>query len=236
MQPWEVDPYASPSMVRSLFTPLKKTVLGPTPQKDGQVLGLFDLLEENGSGKSPSGGLIEGKILTTSTLATPGKPKTDQFFTVKHSRTPASAGKRFMLDAFATPLKKQDPSSLGGKTPSSVSKLHLSTPSFLRRDSHRVNLPVLNENEDFRNCGYAHHCYIHTTPQIAFDVFCGQIADSDTATPSITWRRLTRLNLLKEEVLAIPRTERIRYESVDGWPIDAILIHPLNYSGDTRSR
>ena len=73
----------------------------------------------------------------------------------------------------------------------------------------------------------------HTTPQIAFDVFCGQIADSDTATPSITWRRLTRLNLLKEEVLAIPRTERIRYESVDGWPIDAILIHPLNYSGDT---
>jgi DNA replication regulator SLD2 len=148
MQPWEVDPYASPSMVRNLFTPLKKTILGPTPQKDGQVLGLFDLLEENGSGNSPSGGLKEGKILTTSILATPGKPKTDQFVTVKHSRTPASAGKRFMLDTFATPLKKQDPSSLGGKTPSSVSKLHLLTPSFLRRDSHRVNLPVLNENEE----------------------------------------------------------------------------------------
>ena len=148
MQPWEVDPYASPSMVRNLFTPLKKTVLGPTPQKDGQVLGLFDLLEENGSGNSPSGGLIEGMISTTSILATPGKPKTDQFVTVKHSRTPASAGKRFMLDAFATPLKKQDPSFLGGKTPSSVSKLHLLTPSFLRRDSHRVQLPVLNENEE----------------------------------------------------------------------------------------
>ena len=73
----------------------------------------------------------------------------------------------------------------------------------------------------------------HTTPQIAFDVFCGQLTDSDTATPSITWRRLTRLNLLMEEVMAIPQTQRISYASVGGWQIDAILTHPLNHSGDT---
>ncbi|PMD42498.1 hypothetical protein L207DRAFT_486072 [Hyaloscypha variabilis F] len=147
MQPWEVDPYESPSLVRNLFTPSKKT-LGPTPQKDGQVLGLFDLLEENGTRNSPSNVENQGKIAKASVLATPGKPKTDQFVTVKHSRTPASSGKRFMLDAFATPLKNRDPSSQGGKTPSSISKLHFSTPSFLRRDSHRIKLPVLNENEE----------------------------------------------------------------------------------------
>jgi len=146
VQPWEVDPYESPSLSRNLFTPSKKT-LRPTPQKDGQVLGLFDLLEESGTGYSLSNMKYEGKVSTVSVLATPGKPKTDQFVTVKHSRTPASSGKRFMLDAFATPLKNRDPSSQGGKTPSSVSKLHFSTPSFLRRDSHRTKLPVLNENE-----------------------------------------------------------------------------------------
>jgi DNA replication regulator SLD2 len=147
MQPWEVDPYESPSLIRNLFTPSKK-ILGPTPQKDGQVLGLFDLLEQNGTGNSPSNMENDGKVPKPSVLATPGKPKTDQFVTVKHSRTPASASKRFMLDAFATPLKNRDPSSQGGNTPSSVSKLHFSTPSFLRRDSHRTKLPVLNENEE----------------------------------------------------------------------------------------
>jgi len=145
MQPWEVDPYESPSLVRNLFTPSKK-ILGPTPQKDGQVLGLFDLLEENGI--FPSYVEKEGKDPELSILATPGKPKADQFVTVKHSRTPASSGKRFMLDAFATPLKNRDPISQGGRTPSTISKLHFSTPSFLRRESHRIKLPVVNENEE----------------------------------------------------------------------------------------
>jgi DNA replication regulator SLD2 len=148
MQPWEVDPYESPSLIRNLFTPSKKTALGPTPQKDGQVLGLFDLLEENATEDFPSNVEREGKVSKVSILATPGKPKKAQFATVQHSRTPGSTGKRFMLDAFATPLKNRDPSSQGGKTPSSVSRLHLSTPSFLRRDSHRAKLPILNENEE----------------------------------------------------------------------------------------
>ena len=43
--PWKIDPYDSPSVVRSLFTPSRKS-LAPTPQKEGKVLGLFDLLAD----------------------------------------------------------------------------------------------------------------------------------------------------------------------------------------------
>lgn len=52
-----------------------------------------------------------------------------------------------MLDQFATPLKSVKFNSQGGVTPSSVSKLHFSTPSFLRRDSNRP-MPVVNENAE----------------------------------------------------------------------------------------
>jgi len=144
-KPWEIDPYESPSAVRDLFTPSKKTAIGPTPQKDGQVLGLFDLLEEHVTPVKAGEALaIKGSI-----QATPRKLTSAPTSTHKHSRTPASTGKRFMLDMFATPLKSLHPNDQGGKTPSSVSKLHFSTPSFLRRDNQRTQMPVLNENESF---------------------------------------------------------------------------------------
>jgi DNA replication regulator SLD2 len=138
-----VDPYDSPSVVRNLFTPLKKA-LGPTPQKDGHVLGLFDLLPEEGVVGSPS--KVDDKTLKVSVQSTPRKTNTDSQGFLKPGRTPSSSGKRFMLDAFATPLKNQDLNGHGGKTPSSVSKLHFPTPSFLRRDSQRTQLPVVNED------------------------------------------------------------------------------------------
>lgn len=143
LQPWEVDPYESPSMIRNLFTPSKKAI-GPTPQKDGVVLGLFDLLQEDGttprkSGEVPAPG-TKGSI-----QATPRKVTME--VSLKHSRTPASAGNRYLLDSFATPLKSKDMNGKGGNTPSSVSKLHFSTPSFLRRDSQRP-FPPANENEE----------------------------------------------------------------------------------------
>ncbi len=53
-----------------------------------------------------------------------------------------------MLNIFMTPSKGSDANLLGGRTPSSVSKLHFSTPSFLRRDSQRTTLPVINESAD----------------------------------------------------------------------------------------
>jgi DNA replication regulator SLD2 len=150
MRPWEVDPYESPSVIRDLFTPSKKTAIGPTPQKDGQVLGLFDLLQDDGVVASPSK-LENGKDkdIQISIQATPRKPRNalEDNVTLKYSRTPASSRKRYTLDAFATPLKSRSINGLGGKTPSSVSKLHFPTPSFLRRDSHRTQMPVVNEDE-----------------------------------------------------------------------------------------
>lgn len=142
VQPWDVDPYDSPSVVRNLFTSSRKTVLGPTPQKDGQVLGLFDLLQDEGVEASPSndgGKTLKIPIQGTPRKATAGTPH-------KHNRTPG--GRKKLLDAFATPLKNRDMNEQGGMTPSSVSKLHFSTPSFLRRDNHRIQMPVVHENED----------------------------------------------------------------------------------------
>lgn len=142
-KPWEVDPYESPSLVRNLFTPSRKTIIGPTPQKDGQVLGIFDLLQEDGvTPRKPENLAGAG----ASIRATPRKLHGTPSSSFKHSRTPASSGKRYMLDQFATPLKSLDFNGRGGATPSSVSKLHFSTPSFLRRDSNRP-VPVVNENE-----------------------------------------------------------------------------------------
>jgi DNA replication regulator SLD2 len=141
LQPWEVDPYESPSMIRNLFTPSKKAI-GPTPQKDGVVLGLFDMLQEHGT---PSSRNVTTAISQDSIQATPRKVTTE--ISLKHSRTPASAGKRYLLDSFATPAKNRILNGSGGKTPSSVSKLHFSTPSFLRRDSQRALQP-LNENDE----------------------------------------------------------------------------------------
>ncbi|KAG9231027.1 DNA replication/checkpoint protein [Amylocarpus encephaloides] len=143
IQPWAVDPYESPSVIRNLFTPIRKTKLGPTPQKDGQVLGLFDLLQADDD-PSPSKENVSKTGKQVSIQATPRKSRQED--SMKHSRTPSSPGKRFMLDAFATPLKNRTLNGQGSKTPSSVSKLHFSTPSFLRRDSQRIALPPVQEN------------------------------------------------------------------------------------------
>ena len=143
-KPWEVDPYESPSVIRNLFTPSRKTAIGPTPQKDGQVLGIFDLLQEDGSTPTKAADVEGTKV---SVKSTPRKSIAEAKISLKHSRTPASSGKRFLLDKFATPSKNLIANGHGGNTLSSVSKLHFSTPSFLRRDSHRPQMPVLNENE-----------------------------------------------------------------------------------------
>ncbi|KAI9745947.1 MAG: DNA replication regulator sld2 [Claussenomyces sp. TS43310] len=144
-----IDQYDSPSIIRKLFTPLQNKVIGPTPQKDGQVLGLFDLLLDD---DSPTVTAEAGKnSITNNVQATPSKSQhlaEDSPNGLRHSRTPASSGKRFMLDSFATPLKRRHPDEQGGKTPSSISKLHFSTPSFLRRDSHRAAMPAIDEDGD----------------------------------------------------------------------------------------
>ena len=124
IHPAAIDPYDSPSAIQCVTrTPSRRTMIGPTPQKDGQILGLFDLLSDDELvGQTPSRGRI---------IQAQGTPRKDS--PLRSSRTPASSGKRFLLDSFATPAKRQKsvtPSKTG-----SAWKMQFATPAFLRRDS-----------------------------------------------------------------------------------------------------
>lgn len=133
-------------MIRKLFTPSRKTAIGPTPQKDGQVLGIFDLLDES---RTPSKGVDEfGTNIQTSIHATPRQPHSGVHGTPSQARTPSSTRKMAALDNFATPLTNLHPNKQTGITPSSVSKLHFSTPLFLRRDSQRPQIPSANYDDE----------------------------------------------------------------------------------------
>lgn len=82
---------------------------------------------------------VEDEIIATPSVA-------------RHERTPQSSSKRFLLDTFVTPLKRRRGSNDGSAkrasslTPSSVSKLNLSTPSFLRRDNRIGALAPISED------------------------------------------------------------------------------------------
>ncbi|HLY26336.1 MAG TPA: S9 family peptidase [Aggregatilineales bacterium] len=69
------------------------------------------------------------------------------------------------------------------------------------------------------------HCFaaLHATPQHPYDAWFGKL----TGEGPVEWQRLTRLNPIAEETFALSPTRRIRYESVDGWQIDAFLTLPL---------
>ncbi|CAK46797.1 hypothetical protein M747DRAFT_267975 [Aspergillus niger ATCC 13496] len=121
--PSEVDPYDSPSVLRRLFSPSThqtplKTAIGPTPQRDGKALGLFDLLSESGgSTATPSAtriaSLRDTAVQTPSrrrkqldTIAEEGEDEDDDEDdnSPRGARTPASSGKKWMLSTlFATP-------------------------------------------------------------------------------------------------------------------------------------
>ncbi|KAJ0426285.1 DNA replication/checkpoint protein [Aspergillus carlsbadensis] len=128
--PSTVDPYDSPSVLRRLFSPSThmqsssplKTAIGPTPQRDGKALGLFDLLSESGgSTATPSATRIASlngmaaqtpskKRKVMDTIAEEGEEgeegEEEEELEESHraERTPASSGKKYMLSAlFATP-------------------------------------------------------------------------------------------------------------------------------------
>lgn len=106
-----------------------RCALGPTPQKDGEILGLFDML----SGETPSkGGDAPMVAPITALSATPSKAKTLPSSLSNFSKTPQSSAKRKFLEAFAgTPLKRKRDDE-AGCTPSTA-KRQYATPAFLRR-------------------------------------------------------------------------------------------------------
>ncbi|KAK5733032.1 hypothetical protein LTR17_010039 [Elasticomyces elasticus] len=108
-----------------------KCGLGPTPQKDGLVLGIFDFASSTTPSKS------DGTAAVPLISCTPSKPAPlDPTSSSKRglSATPQSSSKRRMLDAFiGTPLSKRRKLDNEVSETPSTSKGRYGTPQFLRR-------------------------------------------------------------------------------------------------------
>ncbi|KAI1646937.1 DNA replication/checkpoint protein, partial [Daldinia loculata] len=138
-----IDPemFETPSS-RKLFSPAVPTSIGPTPQRDGRILGLFDLLEENDE-NTPSRSRTGEFLKDGAIQATPSKNVGSENIgdAIKLDKTPVSS-KRTTL--FMTPSRRDSNAPLG-RTPSSIRKLQLTTPSFLRR----APLATVDENGNY---------------------------------------------------------------------------------------
>lgn len=119
--------------------------LGPTPQRDGHVLGIFDMLSNGTPSKHspPSPPAEHGDAVHATPSKSSSRPSDSAL-----SRTPQSSSKRYFLDSFITTpgkRKREDDDEVG--TPSSSKKL-FATPSFLRRVSHPMAPIGEEENDD----------------------------------------------------------------------------------------
>ncbi|PHH77943.1 hypothetical protein CDD80_7566 [Ophiocordyceps camponoti-rufipedis] len=117
----------TPSISRKLFSPTKVTWLGPTPQKEGRVLGLLDLLTSTPTQASKHASPRKKDALQTPSKtvhlqATPSKP------TPSRSTSPSKR----QCHKTTTPRRYRGELALGA-TPTPPSALHSETPSFLRR-------------------------------------------------------------------------------------------------------
>jgi dipeptidyl aminopeptidase/acylaminoacyl peptidase len=73
----------------------------------------------------------------------------------------------------------------------------------------------------------------HTDQQHPLDVWFGEITMNGNANPDAALKHLTRLNPIAEETFALAPSERINYQSVDSWRIDALFTPPLERKSDT---
>ena len=128
----------APTIVEEEPTPAcVRFALGPTPQKDGEVLGIFDALP---AGTPSKGAQMSAVVPELAVSATPSKRATSSSEPTL-SRTPQSSGKRFYLGGFVgTPLKRKREDE--DCTPSTAKRL-FATPSFLRR-----TIPLARIDED----------------------------------------------------------------------------------------
>lgn len=168
--PSDLDPYDSPSTFRKLFSPSThaqnmpapsplKAAIGPTPQRDGKTLGLFDLLSESGGSNRATPSVNRQKDSLAAGFQTPSKPKSfdpikevveeEEEESSRITRTPASTTKQFYLaNLFATPTtmryaamveaddEKEAQASTNQKSNAhSPETNHSATPSFLRRSN-----------------------------------------------------------------------------------------------------
>ncbi|KAJ5377582.1 DNA replication regulator sld2 [Penicillium cataractarum] len=175
-----VDEFVSPSTFRKLFSPSAhrqsepapsplKAAIGPTPQRDGKALGLFDMLSESGGSNATPSAKKQKDFLAAGFL-TPSKPKTSEPMaevpeeeeeSTRLSRTPASSTKQFYLaNLFATPTtmryaamvekdddrEDQENTRPTSEAPASPEPNTSETPSFLRRTNfNRLPPPPSND-------------------------------------------------------------------------------------------
>ena len=158
LHPSTVDPYDPP--ISTLLSPTAhRTSIGPTPQKDGLVLGLFDNLSSGSLSKTPSKRrpllATNEQIQVTPSRRAPlyGEDETQLVSTGKrHHKSPLSVSRQSYLNSYLTPSACRVEKSKS--TPSSrragVSKLRFDeTPTFLRRDSQSAFIG--QENQDLEN-------------------------------------------------------------------------------------
>lgn len=143
-------PHSTPSSTKPTPTRLPQ-VIGPTPQKDGLVLGLFDLLppaetpSREGARRRTALTDIEANGSNAVVAQTPRKEALQPEGGARGSRTPMSAGKRAFLDRFATPMKAGRGRGEGSRDGDRERKVHSTTPVFLRRDG--VGLELVEEED-----------------------------------------------------------------------------------------
>ena len=152
----------TPSLSRKLFSPAVPTSIGPTPQRDGRVLGLFDLLPfKDAEIDSPSRPkrAVKAPHAAEAVQETPRRGRTIDTgvgLPIDLDRTPSSRSTRQQQQqlpqqtprksVLSTPLK--DSSNRVIKTPSSsrsVSRVQFQTPAFLRR----IPMSKISENSEF---------------------------------------------------------------------------------------
>ena len=122
------------AVATEFVSPQGPAFIGPTPQRNGIVIGLFDLLpvETPSKRRTVLGDVAPNALRTPSKASNRAQREPSIECTPRHERTPQSAGKRFMLDQFATPQKRKRGDN---GTPTSASD-DLTTPDFLRRDNY----------------------------------------------------------------------------------------------------
>lgn len=67
---------------------------------------------------------------------------------------------------------------------------------------------------------------VHATAQQPPDVWYGTMTYNSEQPVGVAWKQLSHLNPIVVGTLPLPQTERINYESVDGWRIDGLFTPP----------
>lgn len=127
-----------------LLSPQGPTVIGPTPQRDGIVLGLFDLPPAGTPSKKRAIlADVELNVLQTPSRKLQGAAsETSLESRARGERTPLSTGKRFLFNQFVTPKKRKLEEE---GTPTSTLR-GLATPAFLRRHNVMSAIEETDEN------------------------------------------------------------------------------------------